>query len=677
MAVNLCLGSDILKTNQNHAEDLLYSGKFSDIEIELDNFTSGIPAHKFMLSLVCEREDLENISKMKISGVSKDAMCSFLELIYTGKCECSEESSKMIKVLFEQLGTWKKFETYLTNIAYGDENESFISYQNKNLEKTLSAKSEILKSGKTKEAEEVKSNEGIKSKKSIENSENDESKDKLQNISLSTTNLFENEIEKLIFMADLNQNSSFSPNYDTLESKGKEDVPYSTNNSILPTKGLSEVKYEVKMEETEESFEGRQNKLHEMFGISNDVKTKSSVKEKPYNYRNIWSSTDRKLFSKIESSLDETGPERDNEELSLSNNLILPIEKQDEISYKVNDQTDDAFDLSQNELDGIFETPKTLTAKRGANRTTILDGKIIKFRDIGFACPASSCRKIYDVKTSLREHFYKAHKNEDWNIYKQIYKTLPDIKWHAMEQHPWMVVKYQRAIQSYGNAGEKYGKLFQCFACNSQPVSSLLALKIHVEKHHDKEALNDFEMLNKTPYLCPDCYYSFSQASDLAQHVYNVHDTSNKEQHQCENCGKDFKTPKGLRDHIKLVHEGQNRTKPYSCNQCDETFKSRRRRDAHINKHSGLRPYTCTECIGTFLSKEYLQKHIKERHSNYTMKFRCDQCAHFFKDKNKLTSHIKVVHLNIREFMCEICNWASSCRGNLNKHMKNKHKIQK
>ena len=66
--------------------------------------------------IVCDSYNLDELRVVKVSGVSKEAVCSFLELIYTGKTQCSESEGEMLRVIFQQFGTWDRYKKIFKNI---------------------------------------------------------------------------------------------------------------------------------------------------------------------------------------------------------------------------------------------------------------------------------------------------------------------------------------------------------------------------------------------------------------------------------------------------------------------------------------------------------------------------------------------------------------------------------
>ncbi|XP_021913200.1 transcription factor E4F1-like isoform X2 [Zootermopsis nevadensis] len=70
-----------------------------------------------------------------------------------------------------------------------------------------------------------------------------------------------------------------------------------------------------------------------------------------------------------------------------------------------------------------------------------------------------------------------------------------------------------------------------------------------------------------------------------------------------------------LRTHISTVH---SETRPYHCQQCPDTFKTKGSLVRHIRRHTDERPFHCQYCGRSFRESGALTRHVKSRVSCLT-----------------------------------------------------------
>ena len=130
-------------------------------------------------------------------------------------------------------------------------------------------------------------------------------------------------------------------------------------------------------------------------------------------------------------------------------------------------------------------------------------------------------------------------------------------------------------------------------------------------------------------YRCPKCDMASDEKAPVAYHLYDVHNITVTELISCPTCPKNFATQSSYRRHsaICTVEEG---SKPFSCTDCDKSFRSKESLHVHIRSHhpkegEGAKWYVCTICSTDaeavkFQQLSSLAKHMKSYHNIVTPK---------------------------------------------------------
>ena len=143
----------------------------------------------------------------------------------------------------------------------------------------------------------------------------------------------------------------------------------------------------------------------------------------------------------------------------------------------------------------------------------------------------------------------------------------------------------------------------------NKPASNLeskyiLEKPVIVESYNKNEKSN--ELRNKRRKKCKLCAKSFSQASDLYNHITKMHRETS-----ALDCDTNQKVPNQQR-HIKSVHEGLKYKKEYKCGSCGKTFTQGHNLKKHISRtHEGGNN---SEMSTNNNKRKSLRKHIKIAH---------------------------------------------------------------
>lgn len=192
-------------------------------------------------------------------------------------------------------------------------------------------------------------------------------------------------------------------------------------------------------------------------------------------------------------------------------------------------------------------------------------------------------------------------------------------------------------------------------------------------KVFDEHTFTTFLLKNmqlKSPELnflsCDNCDYRTAKRYSLQLHMKRLHmPLSYGKPFFCEVCGIRMSELANLKTHMR-IHTGE---RPFSCTfeSCDRRFVSSSELTIHMRRHLGEKPYTCDQCPAAFVSKDYLNKHTMTKHSDLRP-FSCAECDKSFKDVTTYKSHL-VTHTDIRKYNCDVCGKSFRQLGAFQVHM--------
>ena len=168
-------------------------------------------------------------------------------------------------------------------------------------------------------------------------------------------------------------------------------------------------------------------------------------------------------------------------------------------------------------------------------------------------------------------------------------------------------------------------------------------------------------------YKCAFCEFISPLISRLKQHISDKHRDSFK--YTCDKCGKGFLSKRLLHQHTQRIHLVN--VKPVSCLKCDHTSISHREHVTHQKLHT---PKTkCGLCNFVTWDKRCLQRHTKNKHDpNIILPHQCLTCKKGFSSMSELAKHQRT-HSGFRPFKCTLCDYQSSDKFGLRKHVLRKH----
>lgn len=136
------------------------------------------------------------------------------------------------------------------------------------------------------------------------------------------------------------------------------------------------------------------------------------------------------------------------------------------------------------------------------------------------------------------------------------------------------------------------------------------------------------------PFECYDCRKTYKKYENLKMHMV-VH--TNERNFICHFCGKAFFLGSELRKHIFNRHQD---VRPYGCDQCKKTFKSKHALNKHSVVHSGVKPYVCAVCSERYAALSSLRIH--ERRHTGDKPFTCTYCGKAFADSSTHRQHVSL-----------------------------------
>ena len=166
--------------------------------------------------------------------------------------------------------------------------------------------------------------------------------------------------------------------------------------------------------------------------------------------------------------------------------------------------------------------------------------------------------------------------------------------------------------------------------------------------------------------FCQYCRrYYIDTAADADKHLPTP--SNRQPDHECSVCFKLFVSACRLSLHTDSIH-GDSTFNPYMCPICKKEVLHPFHLKDHMLTHSDVRPYKCDGCTRSFKTRGRLNMHIRNYHSS-RKRFGCKVCLKRFRTKKYLDAHM-LTHTGERPHLCETCGKAFSLKHNLKVHMK-------
>ena len=156
----------------------------------------------------------------------------------------------------------------------------------------------------------------------------------------------------------------------------------------------------------------------------------------------------------------------------------------------------------------------------------------------------------------------------------------------------------------------------------------------------------------------------------------------------CDHCNFQTTSVIQINVHMKRKHAEVLEAGKICCEFCKFKTKSKAHMTHHMKHEHDLDPpseYPCSFNDCSYIAKNiyHLKRHSGLKHSEDTERFPCPSCDTTFATKWSVKTHIKRKHSAViskpekRILVCKLCDYNSTCRTALTKHVKSVHGIFK
>ncbi|KAK6488950.1 GDNF-inducible zinc finger protein 1-like [Huso huso] len=145
-----------------------------------------------------------------------------------------------------------------------------------------------------------------------------------------------------------------------------------------------------------------------------------------------------------------------------------------------------------------------------------------------------------------------------------------------------------------------------------------------------------------------------------------------KETYTCDTCNETFKTVNKYQAHMGKEH-GINVVVKYSCDLCTQLFTNHKNLRQHrLTVHNDERRYACKLCDKRFKRQKDINDHIRKVHEKKRSPQACPYCDKIISSKGGLTVHIRI-HTGEKPYKCPDCPAKFAQKSSFNTHVRNMH----
>ncbi|XP_058840131.1 zinc finger protein 271-like [Topomyia yanbarensis] len=290
----------------------------------------------------------------------------------------------------------------------------------------------------------------------------------------------------------------------------------------------------------------------------------------------------------------------------------------------------------------------------------------------------------YGAKTMLCEYCFKAfYKKKNLETHQKIYgqNITYKCKLYCCAFQTRDIAKIKRHVLGSSHTSSDGESIFiRDWNANEFPCcvrhcdalfESYLSLMSHALMMHNEIREDNLIKHAKADFLCPACQKGYKTQFQLLKHQHRQQVVctgcekyfrkSEMSEHLvqcpmrvkviCDKCGREFSGPKLLDRHKYTAHKERGDVKAEVCSICGKMVLQLK---AHMDIHNNKRPFQCNICPLSFKTRNLRMLH-RRAHSDYRA-YPCRQgCSKTYKSAGDRNRHEKLVHLNIKPFSCDVC----------------------